>query len=575
MRFCYLLLLFVNCFISINSYSQVDSTHKEKYSTNSSYNDIYRAIQRNYSSDTVYAKKLLKTYLKKSKKDSFLHGMAISYNFLKNLYRDNTREKYFAYADSAIKTSKDLKDSILPATIYIGRGAFLESEGKLLKAIDDYTLAVKYSVQNPNPKLMNYAIHNIGVLKKRVKKYEDAKRLFKKALDYETSKSTMNKYDSLSYLITINEMIDTYRLNGQLDSAKVLNEKSFRDFRYFIQKKMFILNKGIILCQEGKNDEALSVLTSVLPFFEFKNIRYGFDSDYYAVNTYYYHGLANKNLGNSNEAIKSWLKVDSIIEKKKFISYLGKETYSQLISIYKLEKNEKLVLGYINKYLKTDSLISKNLHTLDEKIIEDYDRPLILKQKREIQESLDSEIKGKSVLYLISIFIIILSILIILYYFIRQKRFKKRLDELLSEIEDKKESAINHENISSVVKPQKLKISDVIVKDILIALSEFESEKGFLDSNITIGVLAKKINTNTRYLSSVINKYKEKKYVEYINNLRIDYFINKAKSDNQFHKYTIKAIARECGFKTSEVFSKSFYKKTGIYPSYFLKKISI
>jgi len=32
----------------------------------------------------------------------------------------------------------------------------------------------------------------------------------------------------------------------------------------------------------------------------------------------------------------------------------------------------------------------------------------------------------------------------------------------------------------------------------------FESEKGFLDSNLTIGILAKRFNTNTRYLSSVI-----------------------------------------------------------------------
>ena len=38
-------------------------------------------------------------------------------------------------------------------------------------------------------------------------------------------------------------------------------------------------------------------------------------------------------------------------------------------------------------------------------------------------------------------------------------------------------------------------------------------------------------------------------------------------------KYTIKAIAAECGYKNAESFSKAFYKINGIYPSYYIKKI--
>ena len=36
---------------------------------------------------------------------------------------------------------------------------------------------------------------------------------------------------------------------------------------------------------------------------------------------------------------------------------------------------------------------------------------------------------------------------------------------------------------------------------------------------------------------------------------------------------TIKAIANEMGFNTTEAFSKSFYKSTGIYPSFFIKQL--
>ncbi|WP_109097198.1 helix-turn-helix domain-containing protein [Aquimarina sp. AU58] len=71
----------------------------------------------------------------------------------------------------------------------------------------------------------------------------------------------------------------------------------------------------------------------------------------------------------------------------------------------------------------------------------------------------------------------------------------------------------------------------------------------------------------------VIYCHKQKTLSQYINDLRIDFVVEKFRSDSKFRKYTIKAIAQEVGFNTAEAFSKTFYKKTGIYPSYFIKKL--
>ena len=40
-----------------------------------------------------------------------------------------------------------------------------------------------------------------------------------------------------------------------------------------------------------------------------------------------------------------------------------------------------------------------------------------------------------------------------------------------------------------------------------------------------------------------------------------------------YDKVSIRAIANEIGFNTTEAFSKSFYKTTGIYPSFFMKQL--
>jgi AraC-like DNA-binding protein len=64
-----------------------------------------------------------------------------------------------------------------------------------------------------------------------------------------------------------------------------------------------------------------------------------------------------------------------------------------------------------------------------------------------------------------------------------------------------------------------------------------------------------------------------KNFSHYINDLRIDFAIEELKENSTFRKYTIKAIANECGFKSAESFSKSFYKTYGIYPSFYLKQL--
>ena len=64
-----------------------------------------------------------------------------------------------------------------------------------------------------------------------------------------------------------------------------------------------------------------------------------------------------------------------------------------------------------------------------------------------------------------------------------------------------------------------------------------------------------------------------KNFSQYINDLRIDYAMNHLLQDAKMRKYTIKAIAEECGYRNSESFSKAFFKRNGIYPSYYIKQL--
>jgi len=87
-------------------------------------------------------------------------------------------------------------------------------------------------------------------------------------------------------------------------------------------------------------------------------------------------------------------------------------------------------------------------------------------------------------------------------------------------------------------------------------------------------ILSERFNTNTAYLSSIINTYKEKSFKTYLMDLRLETVVKKLKNEKRFRAYKIASIADEMGFKNVNTFTKVFRKKTGITPSYFIKQLN-
>nr|WP_232804636.1 helix-turn-helix domain-containing protein [Salegentibacter maritimus] len=86
--------------------------------------------------------------------------------------------------------------------------------------------------------------------------------------------------------------------------------------------------------------------------------------------------------------------------------------------------------------------------------------------------------------------------------------------------------------------------------------------------------LAQELETNTTYLSVIINTYKNKSFPNYLKDLRVAKAIQMLNADRGLLKYSNQGLAEVFGFKTSESFSKAFYKNTGVYPSKFIKELN-
>ena len=121
------------------------------------------------------------------------------------------------------------------------------------------------------------------------------------------------------------------------------------------------------------------------------------------------------------------------------------------------------------------------------------------------------------------------------------------------------------EEVSSVSSRTAVRIIDEL--ELLI------SNKFFLNPDINLYTLSKILDTNTSYLSKVINEYLGKNFSEFLKELRINEAIIRIGERKLMTKYSMEGFAHELGFKSKSSFNVAFKKYTGITPSEFINSI--
>jgi AraC-like DNA-binding protein len=110
-----------------------------------------------------------------------------------------------------------------------------------------------------------------------------------------------------------------------------------------------------------------------------------------------------------------------------------------------------------------------------------------------------------------------------------------------------------------------------LFKELKVKLDEFIlKEKPFLDQDLSIVKLAKDLNTNSKYLSHVINSEYKQNFINFINKFRVEEVKIYLLSEKQ--NLTIEALAQNAGFKSKSSFNLAFKKVTGKTPSDFIKE---
>ncbi|WP_430412370.1 helix-turn-helix domain-containing protein [Kordia sp.] len=502
-------------------------------------------------------------YLKKAKHLEDSKRIIEGYYYKGLMDSDSLKMKYI---DSLTQLSVKRKDHYLMENALIIRaGDFFQAQS-YKKALNLYVKAEQYAKKSNNDRMLFNINYNIGITYNIIGDYENALKTLKKSL---VNSEKLGFQDQSRRLKIISSLATSYRRLGYYDSVTHYTTQAIKQTKkrpnYKYLYNLLVLKEGMNLYFKKNISSAIDSIQKTIPFFEKK------EDDSNLTYAYFYLGKTHLATQRTEEGIDYLKKVDSIFLKVNYLFPETRETYELLIDHYKKKKDLKKQLTYIERLLRLDSILHDKELYLTKHISEDYNTPKLLADKQQVITSL----QRKEQTYLLSIIGAIALILLIggflIYNYIQRNVYRKRFEQLLKDQENNKQHTIID---VSDRKKNELNIPENIVTTVLNSLTVFKEKNEFLSTNITLQKLAKRLKTNHSYLSKIVNVYEGKSFNTFVNDLRIEYTVNRLQNDAVFRKYTIDAIAEESGFSNTRTFSRAFQRKTNLNPSYFIKNLN-
>jgi len=504
--------------------------------------------------DSIYAN----TYLFKAKRANDPDNLLRAYNVMMH---KSPKETWLQYCDSMLTVAAASNQDKLIGSAYLTRGLIYNNFKQQTKALDDYLLADSFISKSNDQYLKYKAKFSIALVKYNLGYYHEAISLLQECEVY-----FKGNEPGLPHLRTLHALSLCYIKTKQYSLATATIDIGYREAIDMDEPKTIPYFKNA----EGRNEYfkenyqiAIEKLKESLP--EIMK----FEDYTSASSTNYFIGRSYWALGEKEKAIPYLKKVDELFRKDKFIKDEVLEAYDLLAQYYEDKGNTAEQLKYLTGLLKAETFVSKNFRYLSENMHREYDLKKIKDSTEELKRQLFFRDKLDLIFGIIFLLVCIVLGFIICKQYQRRKLRKQKFKGVISHKDRTASPVLSNEKIidgDQIIKPE-------IVEAVSKKLEKFEDSDAFLDKDFNLNKMAAIVDCNTRYTSRIICETRKKKYIDYIDDLRIDYIVNRLKKDSKYRNYTIKALTEEAGFKSPQKFKEAFKKSTDLNPVYFIKEL--
>ncbi len=533
-----------------------------------------------FESDSTVQKKIILTYRDRARKDGDTLKIARSYDRLARIFGP---KKNIQYADSLIAYTSNWDHVTYPALGHILKGFEFGRLDDLKNQYRSLSQALEISRKNYNLSqelyvldLMIYLRATWGDVYKAIDLQNQRHQILLsdsiiEGIKKSTRKGLHGKIPSIfaeNMMSSLKSYVHCYVSSKNYDKAK-----SYLDsIRAFVNNKDLInIDEHVLWLIDSETEvrywirdfdgvlQNLKKTDEIMEYNEFPRLK---------SNIMLFGGLTHFELGNYDLS-KKYLDISYDLKSKEdkgFFDNYDRLLYNGLVNIYSHYNLLDSKVSFLNKLIDMDSVSIANYKYLEPSFITKFETPQLLKSKEKTIEKLQKKNRNSTYLIILSILVFVVSSIMAWNYYRQKVVYRRRYEKLM-----KNGLEAGDKNLART-RTHKTELSQEIIDDILRKLEKFEKNEDYLNANLSLMTLAKKFNTNSSYLSRVLNSSKSVNFSKYLNDLRINYAVRQIKNDAVFRKYTIEAIALECGYNNSASFSRSFYKNTGLYPSYFISE---
>lgn len=561
-----ILLIIFNCFfLLVQGQKNIEKYHEDSFKKISGLIDAY-------SENDDRAMIFVRMYIEKAKKECNFKEQIQGYE--EAIYYSKRVDLKLIYADSAIIAAKKYNNRDQISRAYLGKGIIYYYNKRQYKpALDEYLLAFQFSKDSKDNYLKNKIVYHLGMVKSYLGYYEEAAELFEVSARYFEINMVKNLHPNLKLNHESGYFNSIYRLSNCYKNLQLFHkedsliniglERLYDTKQQPLEYGLFQKGKGIQLLRGSKLDEALKHL-------HLSQKILNHNQDYASLITvYFYIGKLYWLKEERAESLLYLNKVDSLVNRFQVVTPEIRGGYEYLINDAKQSKDSKKQLYYTNQLLKADSIINADFAMLSSKIHREYDTDTLLKEKKSLERKQN-----------IGLIIFCLSIIvgsIVLYFIII--RYRKREQGLAIKYKELSEKFFNNPPVIdgfsqtlSVSSSEKSVYSLELIEDVRLKLKNFESTKQFLQSNLTLPIVAKMIGSNRSHLSYFLNEHHHLTFTMYLKTLRISYITNLLLEESKYLNYSIEGLTQMCGMANRQVFSEHFMDINGIRPVDFIRK---
>ncbi len=561
-------------FSTISVFSQ-----SSKFFSDSEYQNLQEKVRiytsSNIDSAFVFANQIEKTsdYLQKSfalGAKSYLYQLKGDSLMSKKLYKQS-----LTYFDQAPNSTEKIKNH----AYLLNYGGLAEwKRGNLDLALKAYFYGKKLSLQIKDVAQVVKFNNNIASIYSNIGNFKLA------IVTSRESDDLINKNTGIYTLEKLNrtKSFTNYNLGSFYENLYFLNVKNsiLIDSAEYFYKQTIIYSKEFDVNNTNAKMNLGSLYKYKKKFKKAEQIYLGLlksNNNYLSMDNFAYLNLNLGELYFDNKKIEESLvcfqKVDSVRVVQKTNNVIFNLSNYYLAKIYTSKNENEKALENSKIYL--ENFEKSELKLNDERLAVNYDISKVVFKKEMIaiqQKTKNKVLVNKFLKYgLIIIFVLIVFFLI--WNINQKKKANEKVDKLIKEF--KIQNSLNKTENLDLTRKEKvtLNLDEEKEKEIVKKLKDLEVKLVFLNQDYTQQFVAKKIKTNTTYLSYIVNKHYHKSFSEYANELKVNYVINQLITNSTYRKYSTQAIAESAGFKNATSFTKSFSKRTGVSPVQFAKKI--